>query len=81
MDVQLNLRQAAEQDTLTYLIALGYEQKPRQLLQERGLTFAPMPPAVIDDKDPAKFSNCTNIDFNNDDISPLNANFLAATAG
>ena len=75
------LRQAAEKNVLTYLIALGYDQKPRQLVLERGLKFTPLPPDVIDGSDPAKFSNVLCIDFDNLDISPLNGNYLATMSG
>ena len=75
------LRQAAEKNVLTYLIALGYDQKPRQLVLERGLKFTPLPPDVIDGSDPAKFSNVLCIDFDNLDVSPLNGNYLATMSG
>ena len=64
-----DLRQAAEKTVLTYLTALGYDQKPRQLLMERGLTFAPFPPDVIDPEDPAAQANCLGVDSDNSDVS------------
>ena len=76
-----DLRQAAEKSVLTYLIALGYDQKPRQLILERGLTFTPLPPDLINESDPAAFSNVIVIDFNNMDVSVSNANFLATMTG
>ena len=76
-----DLRQAAEKNVLTYLTALGYDQKPRQLILERGLTFAPLPPEQIQEDDPAANTNCLAVDSDNSDISVVNANFLAAMSG
>ena len=78
---QSELLIAAEKNVLTYLAALGYDQKPRQLILERGLTFAPLPPSVIVDGNPAAESLCLSIDFNNKDTSTLNANFLTPLSG
>ena len=75
------LCQAAEKNVLTYLIALGYEQKPRQLILERGLTFTPLPPDLIDANDPASNANVISIDFDNTDFSPINGNRLATVSG
>ena len=75
------LRQAAEKNVLTYLTALGYEQKPRQLILERGLIFSPLPPDLIDEKDPAANSNVLAVDFDDSDISPANGNRLATMSG
>lgn len=74
---QSDLRQAAEKTVLTYLTALGYDQKPWQLLMERGLTFYPFPPDVINPDDPAAEANCLGADSDNSDVSVINANFLA----
>ena len=76
-----DLRQAAEECVLAYLTALGYDQKPKQLILERGLTFAPMPAHKIDENDPASHSCTISIDFDNDDTSMQNANALAANSG
>ena len=76
-----DLRQAAEKTVLTYLTALGYDQKPRQLLMERGLTFAPFPPDVINPDDPAAEANCLGVDSDNSDVSVINANFMAPMSG
>ena len=78
---QSELRKAAEKNVLTYLAALGYDQKPKQLLLERGLTFVPLPPKEINAEDPAASSVCINVDFNNDDTNILNANFLTPISG
>ena len=78
--IEADLRQAAEKNVLTYLIALGYDQKPRQLILERGLTFTPLPPDVIL-ADPASESNVICIDYNNIDISPSNGHRLATMSG
>ena len=78
---QFELAQAAEESVLTYLAAIRYEQKPRQLALERGLTFAPIPVANFDPEDPAASSVVLNIDFDNSDPSPLNANYLASLSG
>ena len=75
------LRQAAEECVLAYLTALGYDQKPKQLILERGLNFAPMPAHKIDEIDPASNSCTISIDFDNNDNSLLNANALAANSG
>ena len=75
------LRLAAEKNVLTYLTALGYEQKPRQLILERGLTFSPLPPDLIIEKDPAVNSNILVIDFDDTDIAPINGNRLATMSG
>ena len=76
-----DLSRAAEKNVLTYLVALGYDQKPRQLILERGLTFTPLPPDLIDEKDPAANSNVISVDFDNTDISPVNGNRLATISG
>ena len=78
--IQADLRQAAEKNVLTYLIALGYDQKPRQLILERGLTFTPLPPDIIRN-DPAAESNVLCIDYNNVDMTPSNGNRLATMSG
>ena len=76
-----DLRQAAEKNVLTYLIALGYDQKPRQLILERGLTFTPLPPDLINEMDPAANTNVLAVDFDDSDISPVNGNRLATMSG
>ena len=81
MQGKFELSQATEENVLTYLAALLYEQKPRQLALERGITLAPIPTEHFDPKDPAANSSVLNVDFNNEDPSPLNANFLASTSG
>ena len=78
---QSELRKAAEKNVLTYLAALGYDQKPKQLLMERGLTLVPLPPVEINESDPAAGSVCINVDFNNEDTNTLNANFLTPLSG
>ena len=80
-ETQSELRQAAEKNVLTYLTALGYDQKPRQLILERGLTFAPLPPDQIQEDDPAANTNCLGVDSDTSDISALNANFMAPMSG
>ena len=79
--IQSDLREAAEKNVLTYLIALGYDQKPRQMILERGLTFTPLPADLINIEDPAAGSNVVCIDYNNVDISPINGNRLATMSG
>ena len=76
-----DLRQAAERNVLAYLTALGYDQKPLQLTLERGLTFAPGVAHNIDPNDPAAHSCGIGVDFDNEDISPLNANMLSPASG
>ena len=78
---QTEMLEAAERNVLTYLAALGYDQKPRQLILERGLTFTPLPPNIIKEGDPAANSWSINIDFDNKDPSLLNANVLTPVAG
>ena len=79
--IQSDLRQAAEKNVLTYLIALGYDQKPRQMILERGLTFTPLPPDSIKIEDPASGTNVIIVDYCNVDISPINGNRLATMSG
>ena len=76
-----DLRQAAERNVLAYLTALGYDQKPLQLILERGLTFAPGVAHNIDPNDPAANSCGIGVDFDNEDVSPLNANMLSPASG
>ena len=78
---QSEMRQAAERNVLTYIIALIYEQNPRQLILARGLTFAPLVAKVIQAIDPAALSNCVSVDFDNEDNTPMNANFLTILSG
>ena len=78
---QSEMRQAAERNVLTYILALIYEQDPRKLILERGLTFAPLVAKIFHDVDPAALSKCVSIDFDNEDNSPWNANFLAIVSG
>ena len=78
---QTQLRLAAEKNVLTYLAALGYDQKPRQLVLERSLNFAPLPAHKIDPVDPAANSACISIDYEDDENSLINGNFLAPSSG
>ena len=78
---QSKMRQAAEKNVLAYITALTYEQNPRQWMLERGLTLTPLVPAIIDPEDPAAQSCGVMSDFNNDDVSLMNANFLAQMSG
>ena len=80
-ETQSELRQAAEKNVLMYLAALGYGQKPRQLILERGLTFAPLPPNVINEADPASEADCLAVDSDSTDVSMVNANFLKPMTG
>ena len=75
------LREAAEKNVLTYLAALGYDQKPRQLVLERSLNFAPLPAHKIDPANPAANSACISIDYEDDENTLLNGNFLAPSSG
>ena len=75
------MREAAEKNVLAYITALTYEQNPRQWMLDRGLTFTPLVPAVIDEFDPAANSCGVMTDFNNLDVSTINANFLAQMSG
>ena len=79
--VQFELREAAERNVLRYLMALIYDQSPKRMLLERGITFAPMCPEEFTSDDPAADSACIMIDFDNSDPSTLNANFLAPSSG
>ena len=78
---QSELREAAEKKVLTYLAALGYDQKPWQWARERGLKFLPIPALVYDKDDPAKSTLVILLDFDNLDPSMLNANFLKPVHG
>ena len=75
------MREAAEKNVLAYISALTYEQNPRQWIQERGLTFTPLVPDIIDPSDPAANSCGVMGDFDNEDVAPINANFLAQISG
>ena len=75
------LREAAESNVLRYLIALIYDQSPKRMILERGITFTPMCPDEFTSEDPAAFSAVTMIDFDNSDPSAINANFLAPSSG
>ena len=75
------LRQAAEQNVLMYILALLYEQNPQQLVLERGLTFTPLVPETFDETDPAANVNCINIDFDNEDNNIANNNMLTPLSG
>ena len=81
LENQSELREAAEKNVLTYLAALGYDQKPRQLVLERSLNFAPLPAHKIDPVDPAANSACISIDYEDDENSLVNGNFLAPSSG
>ena len=78
---QSEMRQAAERNVLTYILVLIYEQDPKKLILERGLTFAPLVARIFKNVDPAALSKCISVDFDNEDNSPLNANFLAIVSG
>ena len=78
---QTQLRLAAEKNVLTYLIALGYEQKPRQAVLERGLTMVPLPAQSFSAEDPAANSKCISIDFDNEDPAIVNNNVLKPNSG
>ena len=78
---QSEMLEAAEKNVLTYLTALGYDQKPRQLILEQGLNFVPLPPKTFEDSDPAKNSMTINVDFDNKDTNILNANVLTPVSG
>ena len=78
---QSYMREAAEQNVLAYILALIYEQNPRQWILERGLVFTPMIAKVLDASDPAAKSCSVMVDFDNMDVSTLNANFLAQLTG
>ena len=75
------LRQAAEQNVLMYILALLYEQNPQQLVLERGLTFTPLIPDEFDASDPAAKVNCINVDFDNEDTNIVNNNVLTPLSG
>ena len=78
---QSKLVKATEEKVLTYLAAVIYDQKPKQLALERGLTMIPFPPELINREDPAAMSACLCIDFDNTDPSPSNSNVLAPSSG
>ena len=78
---QSYMREAAEKNVLAYITALIYEQNTRQWIQERGLVFTPMVAEVFEKLDPAAKSCSVMIDFDNTDVSPLNANCLAQLSG
>ena len=78
---QSYMREAAEQNVLSYILALIYEQNPRQWILERGLVFTPMIPKFFEVSDPAAKSCSVMVDFDNMDVSTLNANFLAQLTG
>ena len=78
---QASLNKATEEKVLTYLAAVIYDQKPKQLALERGLTLTPFPPEVIDVEDPAALSACLSVDFDNTDPAPSNGNHLAPGSG
>ena len=78
---ETELRQAAEQNVLMYILALLYEQNPQQLVLERGLTFTPLVPETFDENDPAATANCINIDFDNEDNNIANSNMLTPLSG
>ena len=78
---QFELRDAAERNVLRYLIALIYDQAPKRMLLERGITFTPMCPEEFSSDDPAALTACLMIDFDNTDPSTINANFLAPSSG
>ena len=70
------LREEAEKKVLTYLAALGFEQKPSQWAKERGLVFLTLPTQKYDPSDPGKTANVILIDFDNEDPSIMNGNYL-----
>ena len=70
------LREEAEKKVLTYLAALGFEQKPSQWAKERGLVFLTLPTHHYDPNDPGKTANVILIDFDNLDPSIINGNYL-----
>ena len=70
------LREEAEKKVLTYLAALGFEQKPAQWAKERGLVFLPIPTKNYDKNNPGKMANVVLVDFDNEDPSLKNSNFL-----
>ena len=75
------LREAAEKNVLRYLIALIYDQSPKRMILERGITFTPMCPEEFTTEDPAALSAVLMVDFDNSDPSSINANFLAPSSG
>lgn len=75
------MREAAEKNVLAYIQAMLYEQNPRQWILERGLVFSPLIAEVFEQLDPAANSCSVMVDFDNTDVSPLNANCLAQLSG
>lgn len=75
------MREAAEKNVLAYLTAQIYEQNPRQWILERGLVFSPLIAETFEMLDPAAKSCSVMVDFDNTDVSPLNANCLAQLSG
>ena len=75
------LREAAESNVLRYLIALIYDQSPKRMILERGITFTPMCPEEFTTEDPAAQTAAIMIDFDNSDPAAINANFLAPSSG
>lgn len=75
------MREAAEKNVLSYIQALTWEQNPRQWILQRGLVFTPLVAETFEKLDPAAKSCSTMVDFDNTDVSPLNANCLAQLSG
>ena len=79
--IQNELREAAEKNVLRYLIALIYDQSPKRMILERGITFTPMCPEEFTTEDPAALSAVLMVDFDNSDPAVINGNFLAPSSG
>ena len=71
-----DLRRGLEKKILTYMMADTYEKFPAKLAQERGMTFTPLPPLVIDRSNPAVNCGCMLMDHDGRDPSPQKGNLL-----
>lgn len=75
------LREAAERKVLTYLAALKFDQNPVQWARERGLKFLPIPAKNHDPRNPGKVAGIILVEFDNDDPSLFNGNYLNPNHG
>ena len=71
-----DLRRGLEKKILTFMMADTYEKFPSKLIQERGITFTPLPPLLVDRSNPALNSACMVLDHEGRDPSPQKGNLL-----
>ena len=58
------------------MMADAYDKFPAKLIQERGITFMPLPPLLVDRSNPALNSVCLLLDHDGRDPSPQKGNLL-----